>query len=135
MAPRVPLLKLGGSTSALDSASYLRQFSKDNHKDQKYYAKMRDKVKAKAQEIFQVRNLSEKFEPTRFYLTKVESHSQQACGKITLSKLYTVVPVMTQIAVILWKIGYLDSARDESAFLAKVLPFSEMTHSMLNNLQ
>ena len=98
-AHQVPLLKLGGTTSALDSTGYLRQLSKDNRKDQKYFALMREKAKAKVQDIFQVRNLLEKFEPTQFYPTKIELHSQQAFGKNTSSKLYTVVPVTTQIVV------------------------------------
>ena len=42
---------------------------------------------------------------------------------------------MTQIAVILWKLGYLDSAREELASLAKALPFGETTHYKLGNLQ
>ena len=56
---------------------------------------MREGVEAKAQEIFRIQNLLEKFEPTQFYPTKVELHSQQAFGKNTLSKSYTVVPIMT----------------------------------------
>ena len=70
-----------------------------------------------------------------FYPSKVELHSQQAFGVNNLSKLYTVVPVMTQIAVIVWKSGYLDPARDEPAALATALPFGKTTHSMLYNLQ
>ena len=42
---------------------------------------------------------------------------------------------MTQIAVIVWKSGYLDATRDEPATLATALPFGETTHSMLSNLQ
>ena len=42
---------------------------------------------------------------------------------------------MAQIAVILWKSGYLNEARDEPTALAKALPFGETTHCMLSNLQ
>ena len=95
---------------------------------------MKKIVADKAPEIFQVQTIPTPFEPSQFYPTKIELHSQQAFGKNNLSKLYTVVPIMTQIAVILWKSGYLTPALDEPATLAKALPFGETAHSMLGNL-
>ena len=43
--------------------------------------------------------------------------------------------ILTQIAVIMWKLGYLNADHDKPAILAKALPFGETAHSMLGNLQ
>ena len=90
-AHRVPLQQLGNITSALISAGYLCELFKDSRKVQKYYASLKQKVTAKAQEIFQVQNLKENFELTQFYPTKVELHSQQAFGKNNLAKKCTLL--------------------------------------------
>ena len=70
-------------------------------------------MKADAPELFRVQNFPTKFEPTQSYPSNVEIHSQQAFGKNNSSKLYTIVPVLTQIAVIMWKLGYLDVDHDK----------------------
>ena len=132
---KVPLQQLDDTTSASVSAGYLRELSKDSCNDQKYYASLKKVVRAKVEENFQVWTLPAQFEPTQFYPTKVELHNQQAFRTNNSSKSYTVVPVMTQIAIILWKLGYLDPASDEPATLATALPFGETTHFMLGNLQ
>ena len=76
-------------------------------------------------------NLSKRFPPT-----KVELHSQQAFSKNNSLKLYTKLPVLTQVAVIVWKSGYLSSNLDgtNSVNLAKALPCSKTTLTMLVNL-
>ena len=97
-ACKVPLKQLGATTKAAVSAGYLRQLLRDNLKDQKYCASLKKFVADKAPEIFQVQTIPTPFEPSQFYPTKIELHSQQVFGKNNSSKSYTVVPVMTQIA-------------------------------------
>ena len=127
--------KFGSTTGALGGAGYLDQLSKDNRKDQKYLILIKANIKADAPELFKVRNLPAKFELTQFYPSKLEIHSQQAFGKNNSSKLYNVVPILTQIAVIMWKLEYLAADHDKPAILAKTLPFCETTNFILQNLQ
>ena len=91
---------LGDTTNITISTGYLRELSSDNRKDQTIFAKLKDNVEDKAQEIYCVNNLLTKFDPKQFFLIKVELHSQQAFGKNNLLKLYTVLPVLTQLAII-----------------------------------
>ena len=74
------------------------------------------------------------YNPTDFYLSKEELHSQQSFGKNNLLTLYTVLPVLSQIAVSVWKSGYLGKTNDKPTTLAKTLPYRETTLSMLSNL-
>ena len=88
-ARKVPLNQLGATTSAVVSAGYLQQLFEDNRTDQRYCATLKKIDTKQAPEIFQMRTLPAPFEPTQFYPTKVELHSQQAFGKNNSSKLYT----------------------------------------------
>ena len=59
-------------------------------------------------EIFQVQNLTPKIDPVQLYPTKVELHQGQAFGKNNPYKLYSVKPVFSNFAVILWNSGLFD---------------------------
>ena len=59
---------------------------------------------------------------------------QKTFGKNNQLKSYTVLPVLSQIAVIVWKSGYLSKDDSELENLAKVHPCREATLSMISNL-
>ena len=61
-------------------------------------------------------------------------HSQQAFGKNNLLKLYTVLPILTQIAIIVKKSDYLSFVEEKPVNLVKSLPCGETTLAMLGNL-
>ena len=111
------------------------ELSTASHKDQKTFTKVKFKVKNNAQEISWVYNLPSKLDPKQFFPTKVELHSQQAFGKNNSLKSYTGLPVLTQIAVIVWKSGYLGSVKDKPTNLANALPCGKTTLAMLSNLR
>ena len=68
---------------------------------------MKDRVREDAMELYGLQNLPAKFNLEDFFLSKVELHSQQKFGNNNLLKSYTVLPVLSQIEVIVWKSGYL----------------------------
>ena len=57
-----------------------------------------------------------------FFPSKVELHSQQTFGKSNELKSYTVLPVLSQIAVIVWKSGYLNTDNNEPETLIETTP-------------
>ena len=115
-------------------AGYLRDLLKGNRTAQKKYSVLKDTVKADAAEIYGIRNLPAKFNPKDFFPSKVELHSQQTFGKNNQLKSYTVLPVLSQIAVIVWKSVYLSKDDNEPETLAKVLLCREATLSMISDL-
>ena len=95
---------------------------------------MKDRVREDALELYSLQNLPTKHNSRDFYLSKVELHPQQAFGKNNPLKSYTVLPVVSQIAVIVWKSSYLSNDDNEPTALAKALPYGETTLSMISNL-
>ena len=83
---------------------------------------MKDKVKTDAPELFGIQNLPAKYDPKDFFPSKAELHLQQQFNKNNELKSYTVLPVLSQIAVIVWKLGYLSTDNKEPETLAKLLP-------------
>ena len=133
-ADRVPLAKESGKTEKTFCKGYLRDLSKGNNDDQKLYSVLKDRVRADAPELYGIRNLPAEFNPKDFFPSKAELHSQQIFGKNNALKSYTVLPVLSQIAVIVWKSGYLSTDDKELETLAKLLPCGEGTLSMISNL-
>ena len=95
---------------------------------------MKDRVREDAPELYGLWNLLAKHNPMNFYPSKVEFHSQQAFGKNNPLKLYTGLPVISQIAVIVWKLGYLRKSEDEPKTLAEALSCGEIILVVLGNL-
>ena len=133
-ANRVPLAKESGKTEKSVCAGYLRDLSKGNRADQKLYSVLKDRVNADAPELYGIRNLPAKYDSRDFFQFKAELHSQQQFGKNNELKSYTVLPVFSQIAVIVWKSGYLSTDNNEPETLAKLLPCGEATLSMISDL-
>ena len=133
-AARVPLTKGLGQTSSEISAGYLRVFSKGSCTDQKSYSVLKYRVREDATETYGLRKLSAQYNPRDFYPSKVELHLQQSFGKNNPLKSYTVLPIVSQIAVIVWKSGYLSEDEGEPTALAKVSPGGETTLAMISNL-
>ena len=129
-ADRVLLARESGTTEKSVCAGYLHDLSKDNRADQKAYSNLKDKVKADVR----IRNLPAKSDPKDFFPSKADLHSQQQFGKNNELKSYTVLPVLFQIAVIVWKLGYLSIDAKEPETLAKLLPCGEATLTMISNL-
>ena len=98
------------------------------------YSVLKDRVKADAPELYGIRNLPVEYDQKDFFPSKAELHSQQQFGKNNELKSYTVLPVLSQIAVIVWKLGYLSTDDTEPETLAKLLPFGEATLSMIGDL-
>ena len=101
--------------------------SKGNRADQKGFAVLKDRVREDALELYGIRNLPAKYDPKDFFPSKAELHLQQQFGKNNELKSYTVLPVLSQIAVIVWKSGYLSTDNKEPETLAKLLPCGEAT--------
>ena len=95
---------------------------------------MKDKVREDATELYGIRNFPAKFNPKDFFLSKVELHSQQTFVKNIQLKLYTVLPVLSQIEVVMWRSGYLSKDDSEPETLAKLHPCGEATLSMISEL-
>ena len=133
-AARVPLAKESGQTLSEFSAGYLRELSKGNRANQKLFSVLKDRVKKDTTEIYGLRKLLAQNNPKDFYPSKVELHSQQSFGKNNPLKPYTVLPVVSQIAVIVWKSGYLSEDEGEPTALAKGLPVGETTLAMISDL-
>ena len=130
----VPLAKELGKTVISDRKRYFHNLSQGNRDDQKVYPVLKDKVKANAPELHSIQNLLSEFDPKDFYPSKADLHSQQQFGKNNDLKSYTVLPVLSQIAVIVWKSGYLSTDDKEPETLAKLLTCGEATLSMISNL-
>ena len=131
-AKRVPLATKSGVTEVSDCKRYLRNLSQGNRQDQKVLAVLKDRVREDASELFDVRNLLAKYDPTSFFPSRNDLHAQQTFGTNNELKSYTVLPVVSQIAVIIWKLGYLSADNDEN--LAKALPCGEATLSIMSDL-
>ena len=130
----VTLAEESGKTEKSVCAGYLRELSKANCADQKLYSLLKDRVRADVPELYGIRNLPAEFNPKDFFPSKAELHSQQTFGKNNELKSYTVLPVLFQIAVIVWKSGYLNTNNKEPETLAKLLPYWEAILSMTINL-
>ena len=133
-ADRVILATESGTTDISVCKGYLRDLSKGNRADQKGYAVLKDKVRKDASELYGIRNLPAKFNAKDFFPSSTELHSQQTFGKSNELKSYTILPVLFQIAVIVWKSGYLSKDDSEPESLAKVLPCREATLTMISEL-
>ena len=83
--------------------------------------------------IFRVADLPPKIDPMQFYPSKAQLHKEQAFGKNNPYKLYFVKPVVSNIAVLLWKSGLLDLK--DSNNLAASLPNGQSTLALLNKLR
>ena len=75
-AHRIPLANESGQTSTSGCAGYLRDLSKGNRADQKSYSVLKDRIKEDAAELYGIRNLPVAYNPTDFFPSKVELHSQ-----------------------------------------------------------
>ena len=64
------------------------------------YSVLKDRVKEDAAELYSIWNLPAEFNPKEFFSFKAELHLQQAFGKNNEMKSYTVLSVLSQIAVI-----------------------------------
>ena len=95
---------------------------------------MKDKVKADAPDLYGIRNLPVKYNPKDFFPSKAELHLQHQFAQNNELKPYTVLLVLSQIAVIVWKLGYLSIDDNEPETLAKLLPCGEATLSMISDL-
>ena len=133
-AKRVTLAKESRKTEESACAGYLRDLSKGNCADQKLYSVLKDRVQADAPELYGIRNFPAEFNPKDFFPSKAELHSQQTFGKNNELKSYTVLPVLSQIAVIVWKLGFMSTDDKEPETLAKLLPCGEATLSMISDL-
>ena len=133
-ADRVPLAKDSSKTEKSVCKGYLRDLSKGSRANKKLYSVLKDRVQADAPELYRIQNLPAEFNPKDFFPSKAELHLQQTFGKNIELKLYTVLPVHSQIAVIVWKTGYLSTDNKEQETLAKLLPYKEVTLSMISNL-
>lgn len=131
----IPLAPLANVTEPASSVKYLCELLRGNLQDQNFFSIMKNNIKKDAAAIFSIKNLPQPINPAQFP-TKVESRSQQVFGKNHPLKLYTVLPLLTQVAVIVWKYGYLDSELDRhnSVTLAKLLLCGETTLAMLVEL-
>ena len=110
----------------------MRDLSKGNRADQKGFAVLKDRVREDASELYGIRNLPAEYNPRDYFPSRNELHSQQTFGKNNELKSYTVLPVVSQIAVIMWKSGYLSA--DDDKKLAKLLPCGEATLAMISDL-
>ena len=133
-AARVPLARELGQTSLEVSAGYLRVLSKGNCADKKMFSDLKDRGKEDTWEIYGLRKLLAQYNPRDFYPSKVELNSQQSFGKNNPLKLYTVLPFVSHIAVIVWESGYLSEDEGEPTALAKVLTGRETMIAMISNL-
>ena len=127
---RVTLAKELGHMLTRVSVGYLRALLKGKCAEQKSFSVLKDRVRENAMELYGLRNLPVWYNPKDFYSSKVELNSQQAFGKNNPLKSYTVL----QIAVIVWKSGYLSKVDGKPTALAKALPCKETTLSMISNL-
>ena len=84
-------------------------------------------------ELFRVADLPTNIDPAQFYPSKAKLHQEQSFCKHNPYKLYSVAPVVSNIAVVLWKSGLLDSA--DSINLAAALPNGQTTFASWNKLQ
>ena len=133
-ADRVILATESGKTEISVYKGYLQDLSKGKRADQKGYAVLEDKVRADAPELYGIQNLPAEFNPRDFFRSKVELHSQRTFGKSNELKLYTVLTVLSLIAVIVWESGYLNADNDKPEILAKILPCKEATLTMISDL-
>ena len=133
-AHRVTLTKELGKIENSVCAGYFQDLSKGNRVDQKMYSVLKNRVREDAAELYGVRNLPAEFNPKDFFPSTAELNSQQAFGKNNQLKSYTLLPVLSQIAVIVWKSGYLSKDDKEPEILAKLLPCGKATLSMISNL-
>ena len=62
---------------------------------------IKDMMRKDPTELFQVADLLPKFDPVQFYPLKAQLHKEQSFGKLNPYKLYSVVPVVLDIAVVL----------------------------------
>ena len=131
---RVTLAKKSGQTEESVYKGYLQDLSQGNCADQKLYSVLKDRVQDDAPELYCIQNLPAEFNPRDFFPSKVELHLQQTFGKNNELKLYSVLPILSQIAVIVWKSGYLSTNDNKPETLAKLLHCGEVTLSMINNL-
>ena len=99
-AERVSLAKESGQTSTEVSAGYLQALSKGNRADQKSFSVLKDRVRENATQLYGLHNLPAQYNPRDFYPSKVELYSQQSFGNKNPLTPYTVLPVISQIAVI-----------------------------------
>ena len=95
---------------------------------------MKDRVREDAPELYCLQNISAKHNPRDFSPSKVELHSQKAFGKNNPLESYTVLPVISQNAVIVWKSDYLSKYDNKPTAFAKAFPCGETTLSMSSNL-
>ena len=133
-ADRVPLAKESGKTATSECTRYLHDLSKGNRADQKGYTVLKDRVKADAPDLYRIQNLPAQYNPKDFFPSKVELHLQHQFGKNNELKSYTVLPVLSQIAVVVWKSGYLSTDDEEPETLTKLLPCGKATLSMISDL-
>ena len=83
--------------------------------------------------IFRVTDLPPKLDPEQLFSLKVQLHKDQAFGKNNPYKLYSIKSVVSNIAVILWKSGLLNSV--DSINLAKALSNGPAIVASLNKLR
>ena len=99
-ADRVPLVTESGKTEISDCKHYLQDLLKGNRADQEGYSILKDRVKVDAPELYSIRNLLVEYDPKDFFPSKADLHLQQQFGKNNELKSYTVLPVFSQIAII-----------------------------------
>ena len=76
-------------------------------KDAKTYKHVKEQIDKFPEDIFSVNDLPPEVDPNEFYPTATELHQQRAFGKNNCLKSYNVTPNLANIAVILWKSGFL----------------------------
>ena len=99
-AERVPLAPIANTPVAI-SAGYVSTLSKDLCQEDKSNRHIKDMMCHKPTGIFGVADLPLKIDPAQFFPTKVQLHKDKAIGKNYPYKLYSVKPVVSNIAVIL----------------------------------
>ena len=124
-ADHVPLATELSTTKISVCKGYLQDLSKGNRADQKGFAVLKDRVWEDALELYGIRNLPAEYNPRDYFPSRIKLHLQQTFGKNNELKSYTVLPVVFQIAVIMWKLGFLSA--DDDKKLAKLLPCGEAT--------
>ena len=98
-------------------------------KDAKTYKHVKEQMDKFPEDIFRVSDLPPQVDPNEFYPTATELHQQRAFGKNNCLKSYNVTPNLANIAVILWKSGFLEHKNknekqktSEEQTLAQALP-------------
>ncbi len=128
-ASNVPLADPNKPKPTKTVITYFENLLSQMRKDAKTYKHVKEQMDKFPEDIFRVSDLPPEVDPNKFYPTATELHQQRAFGKNNCLKLYNVTPNLANIAVILWKSGFLEHKNknrkqkaSEEQTLAQALP-------------